>query len=158
MNTDRPARSPRRWTDVRRPTASIVLNPPPAWLAEISDRALMPSDAIVARRTADRILDALRRRGVYARPTLAEVEAERARRGLRSGVVIGTEPAAPRPIVLPMPTTPTPRHSAEEIREEGRRNRARIEEALGDLAGDVPGIYTLGFVAANAARRREEAA
>ena len=63
-------------------------------------------------------------------------------------------PAAAR-MMLPMPPA---YRTPEEAREEARRNRARIEAALGDLAGDAPGLYLLGFEVADAARREESAA
>lgn len=82
----RPPRSPRKTAS--RPAPTIVLDAPPAYLAVVPARALLQRDTVAAQRASDTILDALADRGIVARPTLAEVEAERVRRGLRSGVEV----------------------------------------------------------------------
>ena len=66
-----------------RPAAPVVLDPPPAYLREVPSSVLSGRDP-----DPELFLAALRRRGIYARPTLAEVEAERVRRGFRRGVEI----------------------------------------------------------------------
>lgn len=74
-------------------TPVIVLDPPPAYLARLPLAALLTTSPREGKPAdpATRILDALRARGIYARPTLAEVEAERARRGLRpTGVEVAS--------------------------------------------------------------------
>lgn len=78
-----------------RPRPAIVLDPPPAWLADV------PQDRIRPGADPHRLLWWLvKRRGIHARPTLAQVEAERARRGMRSLTLrSGSTPAR---LVLPM--------------------------------------------------------
>jgi hypothetical protein len=107
--------------------APITLDPPPAYLAEVPHPALLATAVSPAweDNAADRLLGALRRRGIYARPSLAEVEAERTRRGLRRGVFLGDGPAPSR-VVLPLLGATR----EEEIRAQARANRARIDEAL----------------------------
>jgi hypothetical protein len=94
------------------------LPPPPAWLREVPDSLLEPH-RLGGR--PDRLLDWLARHSITARPTLAEIEAERARRGIRA-LAVSTKPA---PAVLPMP--------ADVLTHRARTNRARIVEALDGL-------------------------
>lgn len=123
---------------------------PPVYLAEA------PTSALLARQDSsfdpERLLGWLRNRGIYARPSRAEVEAERARRGARR-LAVGDAPAssAPARLVLPMigEYGPTP----DGLREEARRNRAQIDAALGDLAGH-PGHVTR--IASQIAREERE--
>jgi hypothetical protein len=64
--------------------APIVLDPPPAYLQYVPDYVLRPADRPRDQtHGADRLARWLRWAGVRALPTLAEVEAERARRGMR---------------------------------------------------------------------------
>lgn len=125
----------------------LPLPPSPAWLQEVPDYLLEPR-RLGAR--PDRLLDWLARHNIAARPTLAEIEAERALRGLRA-LVVSTEPA-PAPVVLPMGDAATDRASA---------NRARIVEALGDLTlADVDNLVDQireEERRANAEARREDA-
>ncbi|GAB2736444.1 hypothetical protein [Nocardioides pakistanensis] len=106
---------------------AVVLDPPPAYLAALPDFVFHDGNG-----AAESILDGLRRRGIYARPTFAEVEAERARRGLRSGVVISA--SRPARIVLPMGPWRTARQEPGEVSESARQNRERVEADLGGVS------------------------
>jgi hypothetical protein len=137
--TARPPRPLASLLDPRRsPPAPIVFDSPPALLTNV------PTGYLAEHKRPSPeygLLGWLRDHGIVARPTLAEVEAERVRRGLRSGVVASPEPVpAAACIVLPM--RPEYR-STEETREGARRNRARLEEALADLAGDAIRVFAI---------------
>lgn len=151
---DTPARSPRRWTNVKRGTEPIVLDPAPAWLSEVPESLLRDHK----RPNPDAgLLGWLRGRGVYARPSLADVEAERHRRGLRPGVIVSEE-AAPRRVVLPMPSG-YEYESPAEARAVARANRERVLAALGDRDGaSMDDLDRLGREIARPRREEREVA
>ena len=120
----------------------VVLADPPAYMREV------PSSALVGPKfSADAIVGALARRGVYVRPSLAAVEAERARRGMRGpGIVLG-DAAEGGPDVLPTlgDVSPMlrevlglPRDYDVPTSEAARANRARVEDALNGRRTEPP--------------------
>jgi hypothetical protein len=57
-----------------------ILPPPPAYLSYVPDKVLAPRDNV---KFAGNLRASLDARGIAARPTLLDIEAERTRRGMR---------------------------------------------------------------------------
>lgn len=112
---------------------TISLDLPPSYLRAIPSRLLYGRGY-----SPDSLFDFLRQHlGVQARPSLADLEGERARRGIRpTDVAIDEAPTTP--LVLPMNPGKASRSAVDradaastpEVRSEARRNRARIEAAF----------------------------